>query len=511
MPILHSLRDRVLAVKKSAIRGRRGKRNERGVALVVSLLLMLALSAIGASLLMLSNTETYASMNYRMMSQARYGAEAGVLRAVNHFMNAYAAPGLVGTDPLGNYNTTVSPVTYNGQPVVLSAISTVNANYPYAPTQAAFSAAVQGNLAAGQTVSYGAYATLVSMRTVIEYAQTAPTIIQTWHITGVGTLGGTRPAAVEVTSVLERNLGSAHSFGVFATQVTCASVSFGGGSSNDSYDSSAMTWANGLPVTEPTGGKVGTNGNLTVDGNAAVYGTLSTPRVGVGKCKDGAIVALSQTGQAQVYEGLIQLPQSIIFPTPAPPSPMPPTTNVNLGQTDCASLGLVAPVCSGSPGNMTIDAQGGTMLFGNVSINAGDIVHFKAGVYNINSLTMGGNANIIVDSGPVVFNVAGVGTNAPISLQAGILTNPSYNPSHLRILYGGTSPVTVAGGAGAAAILYSPNAPITVSGGSDFYGSIVGSVVEDTGGTHFHYDRALGDDFFIVGNWLMSSFTWKKY
>ena len=150
MPILHSLRDRLLAARKRLFPRRRGKRNERGVALVVSLLLMLALSAIGASLLMLSNTETYASMNYRMMSQARYGAEAGVLRAVNHFMNAYATPGLVGTDPLSNYNTTVSPVTYNGQPVVLSAVSTVTSNYPYAPTQAAFNAAVQGNLAAGQ-------------------------------------------------------------------------------------------------------------------------------------------------------------------------------------------------------------------------------------------------------------------------------------------------------------------------------------------------------------------------
>ena len=31
----------------------------------------------------LSQTETYASMNYKMMSQARYGAEAGVEKAAN--------------------------------------------------------------------------------------------------------------------------------------------------------------------------------------------------------------------------------------------------------------------------------------------------------------------------------------------------------------------------------------------------------------------------------------------
>ena len=31
----------------------------------------------------LSQTETYASMNYRLMSLARYGAEAGVEKAAN--------------------------------------------------------------------------------------------------------------------------------------------------------------------------------------------------------------------------------------------------------------------------------------------------------------------------------------------------------------------------------------------------------------------------------------------
>jgi hypothetical protein len=68
----------------------------------VVLLLAVALSAIGASLLMLANTETYASMNYRMMSQARYGAEAGVLRAANYLTQTYTSPGQAG-DPLANY------------------------------------------------------------------------------------------------------------------------------------------------------------------------------------------------------------------------------------------------------------------------------------------------------------------------------------------------------------------------------------------------------------------------
>src|SRR5438105_14909473 len=99
--------------------------NERGIALVLSLLLVMILSALTASLLFLAQTETSASMNYRLMSQARYGAEAGIQMAVNHLLSSYTAPASGGADPLSNYNMNVSPVTYGGNPVVLSANSAV--------------------------------------------------------------------------------------------------------------------------------------------------------------------------------------------------------------------------------------------------------------------------------------------------------------------------------------------------------------------------------------------------
>ena len=49
-------------------------------------------SVVGASLMLLSQTETYASMNYRSMTQARYAAESGVHKAINYLLNSYAAP-----------------------------------------------------------------------------------------------------------------------------------------------------------------------------------------------------------------------------------------------------------------------------------------------------------------------------------------------------------------------------------------------------------------------------------
>ena len=54
------------------------RRNDDGAALILAICLTLVASVIGASLVMLAQTETYASLNYRLMSQARYAAESGV-------------------------------------------------------------------------------------------------------------------------------------------------------------------------------------------------------------------------------------------------------------------------------------------------------------------------------------------------------------------------------------------------------------------------------------------------
>lgn len=483
-------------------------RNERGVALVVVLLLTVALSAIGASLLLLAKTDTYTSMNYRMMSQARYGAESGVMRAANYLTQVYQDPGQAVGDPLANYNMTVSPVTYNGQPVVLSADPNQPSNYPYAPAQTAFNAAVQGSLVEGQTVNYTAYATLLSMRTVQEYGATTPRVIQTWRLTGTGSIGGARPATVEVTSTLEQQLTPIMSFGLFATGGSCGALEFAGGATTSSYDSSNMTMLNGQPVTQNTGGSVGSNGNLSLQGSGTqINGSLSTPRTGVGNCKNGTVTAFSGN-VATVTEGIVQLPQSISYPTPALPNPLPPTTGSSWAS--CAALGLSAPTCTGSPGNITLDPQGGTLTFGNVDIGNNN-VHLKAGLYNINSIQSNATAVLYIDNGPVVMNVAGQSTNQPVSLNGNGFNNPSFDPTNFQMLYGGTSAININGGSQSAAMIYAPNADIIFNGGADFYGSMVGATIKDTGGAKFHYDRRLQNDFMMGGAFMMSSFTWRKY
>src|SRR6516225_3635006 len=166
--------------------------NQRGSALVFALLLVLILSVMGASLMFLSQSETWSSMNYRMMSQSRYGAESGLSVATDFIVNSYSAPTATGADSMANYNTSVSPVTYNGQPVVLSSV-TGQSNYPLGTVALAFQHALQnpGNVVVGNNViNYSATATLLSMGTVMSYGN--PITVQMWQVKADGSINGLR-------------------------------------------------------------------------------------------------------------------------------------------------------------------------------------------------------------------------------------------------------------------------------------------------------------------------------
>ena len=84
------------------------KRNEQGIALVITLFLMASLSALAVSLMFLSQTETAGTRNYRTMSQARYAAEGGVHRAINYLNSStYTSQTL----SYSSYGLNQSPVT----------------------------------------------------------------------------------------------------------------------------------------------------------------------------------------------------------------------------------------------------------------------------------------------------------------------------------------------------------------------------------------------------------------
>lgn len=60
--------------------------NEQGTALIIALMAMMLLTALGAAVVMVSNTETHISANYRNSQEALYAADAAVERVVEDLL-----------------------------------------------------------------------------------------------------------------------------------------------------------------------------------------------------------------------------------------------------------------------------------------------------------------------------------------------------------------------------------------------------------------------------------------
>jgi hypothetical protein len=60
-------------------------------------------------------------------------------------------------------------------------------------------------------------------------------------------------------------------------------------------------------------------------------------------------------------------------------------------------------------------------------------------------------------------------------------------------------------------MMYAPNANVHTYGNADIYGSVLTNTLTTHGNTRFYYDRRMSSTFFTFGNYVMSSFTWRKY
>lgn len=490
--------------------------DEGGIALIITLFLTAALSVLGASMMFLSQTETYSSMNYRVMSQARYGAESGVHKTVHYLLNSYAPPATGNaTDPISAYDTTRSPVQYNGRPVVLSALGGVTANYPVQSVKTAFGSAAQGSLALDNgSVNYAASATMLSMQEV--GGQT----VLTWQITADGTIPSGRPATVEVTSVLEKQLvrSISYAFAAFATGKTCGSLTWNS-AYTDSYNSHAALSGSNKPVLSNSNGNVGTNGNLNVNNASTVNGTVSTPRVGVGSCSAGNVSAQSASGGARVTGGVVHLSQEVVKPTPVIPSPTP-NPSQNIGVTDVSGCPASVAGCTKLANNHKSLAPGtpaAPAAYGNVTLTDTARIHLQAGAYNFNSLSIDNASQIILDSVPVVINIVGTGKTQPFWLNSSIAMATGiankWDPLNVIINYAGTDSIRFDNAATQVGQVNAPNANVVVNS-SEFYGSIIGKTITFGNAAKLHYDTQLnnaGPASFNVGADMLTSFSWKKY
>jgi Tfp pilus assembly protein PilX len=453
------------------------KRNHRegGVALVIALLVLAILSVLAASVMLVTQTETWSATNNRSMLQARYAAEAGAQKALNYLRYNYVAP----ANPAATFNLTKYPAQFNGNDVVLSAMTGVNANYPDAAVQTAFrntlmDASVPG---VGVPASYEVTAKLLSIRAGV---------IQTWEITSQGNVPSVRNAQVQVVMRVERSGTPLLTYAVFGTGNGCADLNLSGGALTNSFDSSAGTYA---ATAQASGGDVGSNGNVTLGGaTTQVQGNISVLNPTQGACAAGADITSSSGAGA--FQGTTTLSAPQTYPLPLPISPAAPTTN----QSYAANTTL-------PPGN-----------YGNVNMSGGKTLTLSPGTYNLNSLVLSGNSQLqISPPGQVIINIQGTGAVNAVDLSGGTIANTSDIPLNLQINYDGSQPILLSGGSGSYGIVYAPNSPITISGGADWYGAVLGKSFTDSGGSAVHFDRSLLQNLVLPGPYYPISFTWSKF
>lgn len=497
---------------------------EQGSALIFALVLVFVLTVMGASMMFLSRSETWSSFNYRLMTQARYGAEAGLNTGANYLMNVYVPPGQNVADPLTAYNwVSTSPVTAGGANVILSSNPNVPAQYPAGAVKDAFSANAMGHVAsANTTVNYTVTAQLIAMRQVSVFDSPNPQTIQSWLLTSDATINGVRNSAVEVTAVLEKPVFPTFNYAAFATSSGCGAINFSGGGTIDSYDSQAISLpVGGVPVTQAYAGNLGSNGNVNTASNTAINGTFSSPDTGVGNCAAGNVDALSgnpaaltgcESGTVNCQGGssaLIKLPQPLVYPPPTLPATIP------------APLGTVPNgTASISPGNYDqVNLSSGDLL---TLLPTGSGANCSAGTYYVNSIKESGQGAVTIGPCPgtnppvympIFINVInGSGDATPISLTGQGLANPSYDSTKLQIVYAGTAEIKIAGNGDYAGVVYAPSASITLGGNGTVYGAIIGQQIDSKGNpVQVHYDRALQNGGMTLGNWMLHSFSWSKF
>jgi Tfp pilus assembly protein PilX len=127
--------------------------------------------------------------------------------------------------------------------------------------------------------------------------------------------------------------------------------------------------------------------------------------------------------------------------------------------------------------------------YGAISLSGGSLT-LAPGTYNIYSLSTSGQANVVVNPpGAVVLNFPS-GSPSPVNMSGQSFASSDQIPNDFQINYGGTGTITLSGQAGSYGIVDAPNANINVTGQGDIYGRIIGKTLTWTGQGKFHFDKA---------------------
>jgi hypothetical protein len=523
------------------------RNSENGVAILMVLLALVVLSAIAVGLVYMTNTETTVNSNYRSEQVAYFAAKAGIEEARDRMMlnlpgaryfandpanplpiqpptaanqgilyilnegdqpgtvqpwsvdnkymddelchDGYAVfpagtvvpdPGVHCTDlPAGGgwYTTTTSQLPFNGS----------SAAVPFKWVRVALKLngslqnyKVNGALGVSPATPVCWNGAREVLLTKPSCDKMDPPATQVYLLTSLAVSQTGARKMVQADVAL--NPTSAFPYGLFGTGTGCGVVSFTGNGWTDSFDGSKGNYDS---TKKNTGGDIGSNGNVLLTGNGLIGGSVGVLPPAVGKpIVAGPCPPSNYTingGNAGLFGDpanvLSPLAQIMTFPTPPSPIPPPPLTNVQY----TSDTTLV-------PGT-----------YGNLSASSKATLTLAPGVYNINSLSLSGQASItITPKGQVVLNIAGAcaspcaSPGVVLDLSGQSVNNQTLDAKQFQINYGGTGSVNVTGNASTSYfVLNAPNSAVKIAGNGDIFGAVLGKTIEDVGNGGFHYDKSV--------------------
>jgi hypothetical protein len=135
---------------------------------------------------------------------------------------------------------------------------------------------------------------------------------------------------------------------------------------------------------------------------------------------------------------------------------------------------------------------------GSVSVSGDKVLNIRPGDYKISSLSIAGNAQIVIrpnvdgSYGPVRFFVEGIspGSNV-VQIGGNGMVNQSQVPSNLQMWYNGSKNIQLSGNGNLHSLVYAPNSLIKVTGNGTYFGALLGEQVHDSGNGAVHFDSAL--------------------
>ncbi len=443
-------------------------KKEQGMALVATMLFMMALGVLSTALVFSVQNEMKSSAAYKYSQQAFYVANAGVQKALQWYANPAT---YVPHTPSADYNIGNLPVSYSGSNVRLS--GTGSYVYPEGARAASFAGQFGNVTLTADDRNSGVFSVEATLLKHTPASFINPVTFESynsamerWMLRSTGTWrAGDNPLGIaQITAVIENSGNSLFDKALWGIDW----VQLGGTVLIDSYD----------PALGPYGGTnigyngaVGSNGYVTTNGDVLVKGDVAFYD------DDNSNVSPSN-----VTGNIIQLQEQRVFP-PIPDFPVG-TSNLTKSTTGTTTL---------SPGS-----------YGNINIKKGTLL-LSPGIYYFNSITDSASGSLAISGDTTIF------VKTACDLGGSGVLNPTGNPTQLTIYYRGTSEMKVHGNPQAFLEVYAPNAPLTFVGTSDFWGSFIGKTATVQGTPEIHFDEGCLNDNLIQRQFRIISWSQDVY